>query len=120
MVFYVASDTSPLYQILKQSDNYLWRYCILKIGGYKCRLAVNTVVLVLREYQISIAMYRRGYLPTYKRDPSTIFRVIELTSSGSTGGSGGDAKTNISPNTSYKYMASTFMIGPMQPINDNL
>ena len=26
-IFYVASDTSP------SSDNYLWRYCILKIWG---------------------------------------------------------------------------------------
>ena len=30
---YVASDSSPLYKISKQSDNYLWRYCILKIWG---------------------------------------------------------------------------------------
>ena len=31
--FDVASDTSTLYQIWKQSDDYLWRYCILKICG---------------------------------------------------------------------------------------
>ena len=30
---YVASDSSPLYNISKQSDHYLWRYCILKIWG---------------------------------------------------------------------------------------
>ena len=30
---YVASDTSPLCKIWKQSDHYLWRYCILKIWG---------------------------------------------------------------------------------------
>ena len=30
---YVVSDTSPLYKIWKQSDHYLWRYCILKIWG---------------------------------------------------------------------------------------
>ena len=30
---YVASGTSPLYKICKQSDYYLWRYCILKILG---------------------------------------------------------------------------------------
>ena len=30
---YVASDTSPLCQIWKQSDHYWWRYCILKIWG---------------------------------------------------------------------------------------
>ena len=29
-------------------------------------LAVNAVVLVLGEYQISIAKYLRGYLPSYK------------------------------------------------------
>ena len=37
--FYVASagalDTSPLYAILKQLDDYLSRYCILKILGYR-------------------------------------------------------------------------------------
>ena len=32
----------------------------------ECHLAVNVVVLVLGEYQISIAMYLRGYLPSYK------------------------------------------------------
>ena len=36
--WYVPSDALPLYQILKQSDNWLWRYCISKIWGYsKCR-----------------------------------------------------------------------------------
>ena len=30
---YVASGTSPLYKIWKQSNYYLWRYCILKIWG---------------------------------------------------------------------------------------
>ena len=42
-----------------------------------------------------------------ERDPSNIFRVRALTSSGSTGGrgrrGGGDAKTIISPNTSLGY-----------------
>ena len=32
--FYVASDTSPLYKIWKQSNKYLWRYPIFKFGGY--------------------------------------------------------------------------------------
>ena len=36
----------------------------------------------------------------FERDPLNIFRVRALTSSGSTGG-GGDAKTIISPNTSF-------------------
>ena len=38
----VPSDALPLYQILKQSDNWLWRF-----GGYSVVLAANTV-LVLR------------------------------------------------------------------------
>ena len=36
------------------------------LGDTECHLAVNAVVLVLREYQISIATYLRGYLPSYK------------------------------------------------------
>ena len=30
------------------------------LGDTECRLAANAVVLVLEEYQISIAMYLRG------------------------------------------------------------
>ena len=30
---YVPSDALPLFQILKQSDNWSWRYCISKIWG---------------------------------------------------------------------------------------
>ena len=45
-VCYIASDTSPLYQILKQSDNYK------DLGDTEC--------------QISIATYLMGYLPSYK------------------------------------------------------
>ena len=37
----------------------------------------------------------------FERDPLNIFRVRALTSSGSTGGRGGDAKTIISPNTLF-------------------
>ena len=37
----------------------------------------------------------------FERDSWNIFRVRVLTSSGSTGGRGGDAKTIISPNTSF-------------------
>ena len=33
LLFYVVSDTSPMYTISKQSDHCLWRYCILKIWG---------------------------------------------------------------------------------------
>ena len=38
----VASDTLPLYKIWKQSDHYLWIYCILKIWGIQV-LSVNAV-----------------------------------------------------------------------------
>ena len=37
----------------------------------------------------------------FERDSLNIFLVRVLTSSGSTGGRGGDAKTIISPNTSF-------------------
>ena len=30
---YVPFDALPLYTILKQSDNWLWRYCIYNIWG---------------------------------------------------------------------------------------
>ena len=36
------------------------------LGDNECRLAVNGVVPVLGEYQISIATYLRGYLPSCK------------------------------------------------------
>ena len=67
-------------------------------------MAANAVVLVIGGYQISIAKYLRGYLPSYKieRDRLNIVRVRVFTSSGTTGGrGGGDAKTIISPNTSF-------------------
>ena len=70
-IFYVASDYSPLYTILKRSDHYLWRYCSLKIWGIQVSSANAVGVLTL---------------------------------SGSTGGGRGgrgDAKTIISPNTSF-------------------
>ena len=42
-----------------------------------------------------------------ERDPLNIFRVSVLTSSGSTGGRGGDAKTIISPSTSFGDIINT-------------
>ena len=45
-LFYVVSDTSPLYKIWKQSDHYLWRYCILKIWGIQVSLANAIWVLI--------------------------------------------------------------------------
>ena len=36
--FYVASDSSPLYKIWKQSDHYLYGdIAVWRFGGYKCR-----------------------------------------------------------------------------------
>ena len=68
-------------------------------------MAANAVVLVIGGYQISIAKYLRG-VSTYphikfERDRLNIYRVRVFASSGSTGGRGGDAKTIISPNTSW-------------------
>ena len=63
-LLYVVSYTSPLYQILKQL---LMETLHFKDGGggtMYC-LAANAVVLVLRECQIAIATYLRGYLPSY-------------------------------------------------------
>ena len=34
---YVSSHALDLCQIVKQSDNWLWRYCISKIWGIQCR-----------------------------------------------------------------------------------
>ena len=39
---YVALGTSPLYTIWKQSDHYLWRYCILKIWGIQSVIWLRT------------------------------------------------------------------------------
>ena len=44
--FDVASDTSPLYKFWKQSDHYLWRYCILKIWGIQVSSANAVCVLI--------------------------------------------------------------------------
>ena len=60
--FYVASGTSPLHKIWKQSYRTITHgdIAFLRFGGYECRLAANAVVLVLAGYQISIAKYLRG------------------------------------------------------------
>ena len=45
-ICYVVLDTSPLYKIWKQSDHYLWRYCILGDASFinECSLGVNLVI----------------------------------------------------------------------------
>ena len=75
-------------------------------------MAANAVVLVIGGHHISIVKYLMGGIYPhikFERDRLNICRVRVFTSSGSTGGRGrggrggrgGDAKTIISPNTSY-------------------
>ena len=63
---------------------------------------MNTVVLVLGGYQISIAKYLRGGIYPhikFERDTLNILRIIVFTSSGSTGGGGAaaDAAAMLKP-----------------------
>ena len=104
--FYVASDSSPLYKIWKQSDHYLWRYCILKIWGIRVSFSCERSCSSPRRVSnFNSNVPQGGIYPhiNFERDPLNIFRVRALTSSGSTGGGGGgrDAKTIISLNTSF-------------------
>ena len=108
-----ASDSSPLYKIWKQSDHYLWRYCILKIWGIRVSFGCERSCSSPRRVSNFNSNVPQGGIYPYinfERDPLNIFRVRVLTSSGSTGGrgrgrgrgrGGGDAKTIISPNTSF-------------------
>ena len=99
---YVALDSSPLYKIWKQSDHYLWRYCILKIWGIRVLFGCERSCCSPRRVSNFNSNVPQGGIYPHKRDPLNIFRVRALTSSGSTGGrGGGDAKTIISPNTSF-------------------
>ena len=65
-------------------------------------MAANAVVLVLRGYHNS-KVPQGGIYPhiKFERDRLNIFRVIVFISSGSMNDGGGDAKTIISPNTSF-------------------
>ena len=92
--FYVASGTSPLYKIWKQSDYYLWRYCILKIWGIRVSFGFERSCSSSRSVSnLKSNIPQGGIYPhiKFKRDPLNIFRVRALTSSGSTGGGGGAA-----------------------------
>ena len=53
----VVSDTSPLYKIWKQSDIYLWIYCILKIWGIQMSSA-NAVLGVNLVIDIFVCSFR--------------------------------------------------------------
>ena len=55
---YVVSDTAPLHTIWKQSDHYLWRYCILKIWGIQVSFGCERSCSSPR--RVSIAIYLRG------------------------------------------------------------
>ena len=59
-IFYVASDSSPLYKFESNRTSTYGDIAFCRFGGYKCRLAANPVVLVLGVYQISIAKNLRG------------------------------------------------------------
>ena len=74
---------------------------ILHFGGYKCCWLRTPVVLVLGEYQISIATYLSGVSTRISNLKEIRGIFFEFTSSGSTGGRGSDAKTIISLNTSF-------------------
>ena len=90
--YYVASDTSPPYEI--------WRYFIFKdLGDTECRYAANAVVLVHGEWRVSNFNSKVPHIQ-FERNRLSIFRVRVFTSSGSTGGHR-NAKTIISPNTSF-------------------
>ena len=62
-VVYVSSDALPLYQILKQWDNWLWRYiAIPRFGGYrkchhKCSLGVNLVIEIFYVASYTAPLY---------------------------------------------------------------
>ena len=90
--FYVASDSSPLYKIWKQSDHYLWRYRSLKIWGiwvsFGCERSCSSH---RRVSNFNSKVPQGGIYPhiKFERDPLNTFRLRVLTSSGSTGGGRG-------------------------------
>ena len=81
---YVASGTSPLYKIWKQSDYYLWRYCILKIWGIQVLFGCESSCSSARRVSNFNSKVTRGgiYLHIqFERDRLNIFQVRVLTSS---------------------------------------
>ena len=86
---YVASGTSPLYEIWKQSDYYLWRYCILMIWGIRVSFGCERSCSSPRRVSnFNSKVPQGGIYPhiKFERDRLNIFRVRVFTSSGSTGG----------------------------------
>ena len=82
--FYVTSDSSPLYKIWKQSDHYLWRYCILKIWGiqvsFGCKRSCSSPRRVsnFNSKEPQGGIYRHI---KFERDRLNTFRVRVFTSS---------------------------------------
>ena len=104
---YVASgSTSPLYKIWKQSDHYLWRYCILKIWGIRVSFGCERSFSSLRRvsnFNSKVAQGVSTYISNLK-EIGWIFFELECSrhlGGGAAAGGGGDAKTIISPNTSF-------------------
>ena len=83
-------------------------------------MAANAVALVIGGYHFNSVLNSKvsqgGIYPhiKFERDMLNIFRVRVFTSSGSTGGGRGDAKTIISPNTSFGDIITImfFYMGP--------
>ena len=76
--------TPPLYKIWKQSDHYLWRYCILKIWGirvsFRCERSCSSH---RRVSNFNSNKPQGGIYPhiKFERDPLNTFRVRVFTSS---------------------------------------
>ena len=81
---YVVSDISPLYKIWKQSDNYLLRYCILKIWGIRVSFGCKRSCSSHRRVSnFNSNKAHEGIYPhiKFERDTSNTFRVRVFTSS---------------------------------------
>ena len=81
----------------------IWRYCILKIWGIRVLFGCERSCSSARRVSnFNSKVPQGGIYPhiKFERDRLNIF-LVKFTSSGSTGGLGGDAKIIISPNTSF-------------------
>ena len=112
LFMYPSIETAPLCKILEQSDHYLWRYCILKIWGIRVSFGCeHSCSSPLRVSNFNSNVPQGGVYPhiKFERDSLNTFRVRVFTSLRSTGGHG-DAKTIISPNTSFSDIITTHEI----------
>ena len=60
----------PLYQIVKQSDNWLWRYCISKIWGGGGTASVVTNAVALGPRRVAKFKYQRTNVPLGDINPT--------------------------------------------------